>query len=196
MHIWYLSQVSLADDLDAPSQQYVASQFRHPRLRAISVQQPLADAVLCGYKRIEGRHNPMKLPKKGGLWLALQVESLLHPHAFVTLDAPNPKLSINRNTSWLGSLFSPSLSLLSLSLFPSLPPSTILQTTKVLSPDTENPAQRAGRALSRPLYKLSSHVRVSTAMAKMPPDTHQQKEAGLYCGVDPHKGMRPGACLP
>lgn len=41
----------LPDELDAPSHEYITSQFRNPRLRAVSIQQPLADAVLCGYKK-------------------------------------------------------------------------------------------------------------------------------------------------
>jgi hypothetical protein len=41
----------LEEELDEPSKEYMTSQFKHPRLQAISFQQPLADAVLLGLKR-------------------------------------------------------------------------------------------------------------------------------------------------
>ena len=41
------------------------AQFTNPRLKGITVQQPLADAMILGKKRVEGRSFNTKMPKRG-----------------------------------------------------------------------------------------------------------------------------------
>lgn len=67
------AQVDQEEELEAPDDNFRLSQFLFPQLKAITLQQPLADAVLLGLKKVEGRNHPLKMPKKGGMWMALHV---------------------------------------------------------------------------------------------------------------------------
>jgi hypothetical protein len=45
-------QVEVEEDLDLPDDEFRLAQFLHPQLKAITVQPPLADAILLGLKKV------------------------------------------------------------------------------------------------------------------------------------------------
>ena len=67
------AQVFADDQIGGADADFVRAQFTSPALKAITVQQPLADAIILGKKKVEGRNFNTKMPKKGGMWIALHV---------------------------------------------------------------------------------------------------------------------------
>jgi len=67
------AQIFADEQVDDADADHVQAQFTSPALKAITVQQPLADAMILGKKRVEGRNFNTKMPKKGGMWIALHV---------------------------------------------------------------------------------------------------------------------------